>query len=106
MDHDRAVEEPVAVPQRRADDEHRQQVRGGLDERRRAPRCTASSRASCRKQVVDGVAGQAQLGEDRDRDALVVAGPRLLERLRAALVAGSAIATGSVHAATRAKPWA
>ena len=57
------------------------------------------------EQVVDGVAAQAQLGEDRHRHAVVVAGAGLLEH-GAALAAGSAIATGIVQAATRANPWA
>ena len=47
------------------------------------------------QQVVDGVAAQAQLGEHRDRDAVVVARPRLVEDRSRALAAGSAIATGT-----------
>ena len=74
MDHDRAVVDPVAVH--------------AAGRRRRAPgsrsalastivvdrRVHALEQGVLQEQVVDRVAGQAQLGEDRDRDALVVAG--------------------------------
>ncbi len=69
LDHHRAVVDPVAVGERRPDD---QQRRGG----RRWPRprssmasSTWSSSGVLEDQVVDGVAAQAQLGKDRHRDA-------------------------------------
>ena len=76
VDHDRAVVEPVALAQRRADDEHRAQVAARRDHVARWPQDRVEQRV-LQDQVVDRVAAQAQLGEDRDRDALVVARPRL-----------------------------
>ena len=68
VDHDGGVEQPALVPQRCADDDHRQQV-GARRRRsrpvRRAPRPAATSWP---EQVVDRVAGQRQLGKHRDRD--------------------------------------
>ena len=69
VDHHGGVEQPGLVPQRRADDDHRQQVGAGLGRSPSRPSCTASSTRVLAEQVVDGVAGQGQLGEHRDRDA-------------------------------------
>ena len=79
VDDDRAVVDPVAVLERRADHDHRQQVGGGLDELgdRRTHR---REEGVLQEQVVDGVAGQAELGEHRDRHALLVQRADLLER--------------------------
>ena len=90
--------------ERRTDDEHRAQVGGRRDDRGDAVAHGVEQRV-LQQQVVDGVAGQAQLREDRDRDALVVAGARL-PRARLGVGAGSATAIGIVQAATRANPWA
>ena len=58
------------------------------------------------QQVVDGVAGQRQLREDRDRDAVVVAGAGLPRARARRWRRGRRSATGIVQAATRANPWA
>ena len=105
VDHDRAVEEPVAVPQRRPDDEHRPQVRRRRDQLgdRRLHRV---EQRVLQEQVVDRVAGQRELGEDRDRDALLVAARAPAPAPRAAFAARVGDGVGTVQAATRAKPWA
>ena len=72
MDHDRAVVEAVAVAQRRADDQHREEIDGCLDQprdrppRRRRARHPASRGRRSRTR-------EAQLGEDGDGDGLGVA---------------------------------
>ena len=104
MDDHGRVDDAGAVHERGTDDEDRQQVGRALDEVGDGL-LDAGEQGVLQQQVVDGVPAQRQLGEQRDRHALLVAGARLLEDGRA-LAAGSAIATGIVHAATRAKPWA
>ena len=78
VDDDRAVVDPAAVPQRGAEHEHRQQVGGALDDRRDR-RLDAVEHGVLEQQVLDRVAREAQLREERDRDALVRARPRLAE---------------------------
>ena len=75
VDDDRAVVDPVAVAQRRADDEHRQQLaRGGDDGLQRG--LDAVEHRVLQHEVLDRVARQAQLGEHGHRDAVLVAGAR------------------------------
>ncbi len=69
VDDDRGVEQPGLVPQRRADDEHRQQVGRRLDDGRQAV-VHRVEQGVLAQQIVDGVAGQRQFREQRDRDAL------------------------------------
>ncbi len=102
MDDDGAVEDAVAEPQRRPDDEHRPKVSGALDDDGKR-RLGAVKQRILQEQVLDRVAGQAELGEDSHGDAV----RGTLARLRStasALAGGSAAASGDVHAATRAKP--
>ncbi len=88
--HDGAVEDAGAVPQRCPDDEHHAEVDGAGDEvgDRLLDRV---EHGLLQQQVVDGVAGQGELGEHRDRDAVVGAraclgqhrrgvGPRVRDR--------------------------
>ena len=105
MDDHGRVDDARAVHERGPDDQHGQQVGRGLDELGDSG-VDARQQGVLHQQVVDGVPAQRQLGEQRDRDALVVARARLRRARCAALAAGSAIATGTVQAATRAKPWA
>ena len=72
VDHDRAVVEAVAVTKGRTDDEHGKQVLGGLDQAldRRYDRV---EHGILQNKVVDRIPGEAQLGEDRDRDRVTVA---------------------------------
>ena len=66
--HHRAVVQPVAPPQRRADDEQRRQGGGGPGEgAERLERRV--EQPPVEQQIVDGVAGQAQLGEGDDGGA-------------------------------------
>ena len=81
VDHDGAVVEAVAVAQRRADDEHREEIGGCLDQPRDR-RLDGVEHGILHHEVVDRVAGQAQLGEDGDGDGLGVA---LARRRRAPL---------------------
>ena len=68
MDHHRRVEQPGLLAQRGTHDEHRQQVGGRLDDLRQAL-VYGIEQGVLTQQVVDGVAGQRQLREQRDRDA-------------------------------------
>ncbi len=82
VDHHRTVVDPVALAQWGSDDEHGTQVGARLDDRRDRPVDRLEQRV-LQEQVVDRVAGQAQLGEERHRDALVVTAARLgKDRLR------------------------
>ena len=72
VDDDRAVEHPGAVHERRADDQDGEQVRGTLHEVGDGL-VHAGQQRVLEEQVVDGVAGERELREDRDRDTLVVA---------------------------------
>ncbi len=121
VDHHGAVEQPVAVPQRRTDHEHRQQVGGRLDQQAEGLDHLVEHRV-LQEEVLDRVAGQGQLGKDRDRGALLRAGPRLGEdalgvrrgvrerdRHRAGGHAGEpmAVGRGEVHgceSATKGRP--
>ena len=104
MDDDRAVVEPVAVPQRGADDDDGPQLGGRLGDGDDGV-VDRVEEGVLQQEVVNGIAGEPQLGEERERDAVVVQLAHLGDD-GSALRAGSARATGSVHAATRAKPWA
>ena len=78
VDHHGAVEDAGAVHERGPDDEHREQVgRPGRD--LHDGRLDALEHGVLQEEVVDGVAAQAQLGEHRHGDAVVVAGAGLLE---------------------------
>ena len=72
VDHDGAVVEAVAVAQRRADDEHREEIVGCLDQARDR-RLDGVEHGILHHEVVDRVPGEAQLGEDRDGDGVGVA---------------------------------
>ena len=105
MDDDRAVEHPGAVHERRADHEHRQQVgRRGDDLGDRV--LDRVEQRVLQEQVVDRVAAQAQLGEDRDRDAVVVSRRGPARAPCARWSPGRRSRPGTVQAATRANPWA
>ncbi len=75
---DGAVQQPVAHLERRPDDEQRPQVGARLDDRREGVRRRLQEGVR-EVQVVDRVPRDAQLGEDGDRDAVVVARARLGE---------------------------
>ena len=91
------------MTQRRTDDEHREEIRGCLDQAhdRRLDRV---EHGILHHEVVDRVAGEAQLGEHRDGDGSRRRTRAAVASTASALVAGSAIETGIVHAATRANP--
>lgn len=72
VDHDGAVVEAVAVAQRRAHHEHREEVLGCLDQPEHRL-LHGVEHGILEHEVVDGVAGQAQLGEDGDGHGVVVA---------------------------------
>ena len=76
VDHDRAVVEPVQAAQRCADHEHRAQVAARLDQVGHGL-LDRVEQGLLEQQVVDRVAGQAELREDRDRHAVLVTGARL-----------------------------
>ena len=71
VDDDAAVVDAGALLERGADDEHGPQVGGGLGDPGERVVDGVEERV-LQEQVVDGVAGEAQLGEDRERHALVV----------------------------------
>ena len=111
---DRAVVDAVALHERGADDQRGHQVRARGDDL--GDRLLdGGEQCVLEEEVVDGVAGQAELGEDRHRDAVVVAGVGLLDHLggvggrvgqvhrhRAGGDAGEALGVGrvEVHALT------
>ena len=66
------------MPERGADDDERQQLRGRLGDRDDGL-VDGVEKDVLEEEVVDGVAGQAQLREEGDGHALVVAGPDLDE---------------------------
>ena len=74
VDHDGAVVEAVAVTQRRADDEHREELVGCLDQPRDR-RLDGVEDGILHHEVVDRIAGEAQLGEDGDGDGIGIALP-------------------------------
>ena len=74
-DH-RAVEHPGAVHERRPHDDDRQQV-GGRCGQLLDGRLDLGQQGVLEQQVVDGVAAQGELGEDRHGHALVMAGAHL-----------------------------
>ena len=71
MDHHGTVVDAVALAQRGTDDEYRTQVGACLHDRPDRVVRSLEQRV-LQEQVVDRVAGQAQLGEERHRDAFVV----------------------------------
>ena len=68
MDDDRGVEQSSLVSKRRADDDHRQQVCAGGDDRGQSL-VYGVEHGVLSEQVVQGVAGEGQFGEHGDRDA-------------------------------------
>ena len=78
MDDDGAVVDPASAAQGRADDEHRQQL-GGTRDYGRDGRLDTVEHGVLEEQVLDRVAAQDELGEHRDRDALIGASPGLAQ---------------------------
>ena len=104
MHHHGAVVDPQPLADRRTHDEHGSQVTARLDELTDGD-LYGLEQGVLQEQVVDRVAGESQLGEDRDGDAVVVA-RRASASTVCALACGSAIFTGTVQAAMRANPCA
>ena len=92
VDHHRSVVEPVPIAQRGADHQHRQQIRGRRDDVEQRLLDRVEQRV-LQQHVVDRVARQRQLGEDRQRDAVVVAFARQPQHRRGV---GGRIADGGV----------
>ena len=80
VDDDRAVVDARAPRDRRAHDQHGHQVGARRDDLRDRVLHAGEQRV-LEEEVVDGVARQAELGEHRHRDVVVVAGPRLRDDL-------------------------
>ena len=74
VDDDRAVVDAVAVPQRRTEDDQRQEVRGALDHRGQRALDVVEHRI-LEDQVLERVARQGHLREQRHHDALLRALP-------------------------------
>ena len=72
MDDDRAIVDAMAKAQRRADDQHGHQCRGGLDDRGKSTLDRIEQRILL-DQILDRIAGQAQLGKHGNRHRLLVA---------------------------------
>src|SRR5699024_11046459 len=81
VDEDGAVVEAVAVAKGGADGHERQQV-GGAPREVDESGLDVAEEDVLEEQVLDGVAGEAELGEDRDSDTLIVQRAHLLERRR------------------------
>ena len=81
VEEDGAVVEAVAVAKGGAHDDERQQVGGGPGEVDEG-RLDLAEQHVLQEQVVDGVAGEAQLGEERDRRPLLAHVPGPLEDRR------------------------
>ena len=73
VDHDGGVVDAMTVTQRCADDQHGQQLGGCRDDLDQRLLDGVEQRV-LQQDVLDRVAGQRQLREDRQRDAVVVAG--------------------------------
>ncbi len=73
MDDDSAVVDAMTKAQRRPDDQDGHQPRGGFNDRGE-PALDGIEQRILLDQVLDRIAGQAQLGENRDRRRLLVAG--------------------------------
>ena len=102
-DHATVVVQPTVRLQRRAHDDDRAQLRG-LSRDPQHRRVHGVEEDVLEEEVLDGIPSQRQFGKT------ATATPsswnrRTCSMIRSAFVAGSARATGSVHAATRAKPW-
>ena len=74
VDDHRAVVDPVQPAQRRADDEHRQQVNRFRDDPGERV-LDRAEQAVLQQDVLDRIPGQGQFREDRDRHRVVVAVP-------------------------------
>ena len=74
VDHDGAVVEAVAVTQRRADDEHGEEIDGCLDQPHDG-RLDGVEHGILHHEIVDRVPAETQLGEDGDGDRLGIALP-------------------------------
>ena len=72
VNHHRGVVDPVAVAQRSADDQHRQQVGRGGNQGVYGP-FDGLQQCVLQQDVVDRIARQCQFGEHRQRHAVVVA---------------------------------
>ncbi len=75
MDHDGAVEDPRPRPQGRPDDKDGEQVAACLDDGRQR-RIHRVEQGVLEDEILDRVARQPHLREDRDRHAIVAALPR------------------------------
>lgn len=71
MDDYRGVVDAVQAAQRRAHHQDGQQVRGGLDDVEQRP-LDGFEQGVLQQDVLYGITGQGQLGENRQRDALLV----------------------------------
>ncbi len=78
MDDASRVVEARTVPERGADDQDRQEVPRGRDHAGERD-LDGVEQHVLEEQVLDRVTGQAELGEDRDRDAPFAAAPRRRE---------------------------
>ena len=78
-DRERAIIDAPVAPQRRADQQHRLELRAGLHDRR-DPRLSRIEQRVLQMQIVDGVAGDIELGKDQQVRAGFVAGFGQLDR--------------------------
>ena len=104
LDHDRAVEQPGAV--HAAGRPRRSPAAGRPRPRRRwrSRSCDGVEQGVLEEEVLDGVAAQAELGEDRDGHAVVVALARLRQHGRERSRPGRPAPPASCTRRTRAKP--
>ena len=104
MDDGGAVEHLIVHGDRQPDDgEAAEARRRVVDETVPGPRRRAAQERRLVEQVVAGVAGQRQLGEDDDRDALGLSAVEQL-KVAVALARGSANVSAGTAAATRTNP--
>ncbi len=96
MDDDRSVVEPARDAQRGADDQHGKELARRLDDLGDRPLHLVEQRV-LQQQVVDGVGRQAELREDHDRRARLVALAGQSQRL--SKIVGGVGDAGSRHAA-------
>ena len=93
MDDDGGVVEAARDPERRADDQDREELARGLDDLGDRPLDLVQQRV-LQQQVLDGIGGQAEFGEDHDGGARLVA-------LRGELQGLGEIVGGIGHAGAR-----
>jgi hypothetical protein len=74
MDHDGGVVDPVRIPQRCTDHQHRHQLGGCLGDVEHRVLDAVQQRV-LQQDVLDRITGQGELWKDRERDAVVVTGP-------------------------------